>query len=592
MKGTDQADAPLVVGGRWARRRGLAWLVRAGVVLVPIVAAVAAGVTVSHLLPGATTFWALVGWWAVVLAATLVTQALVQRLARRALPLAALLRLSLVFPDRAPSRFAIALRSHSTRRAQRELAALASHGQTDRAAAVSSVLLLVARLGVHDRVTRGHSERVRAYVDLIADELDIQGDDRDLLSWAALLHDIGKTDVPAAVLNNPGRLDDAGWDAVHRHPEAGARLIAPLRSWLGPWALAVEQHHERLDGSGYPLKLSGPALSRGARIVAVADSFEVITAPRPYKSPRSPAEARAELARKAGTDFDPEVVRAFLNIGIGRLRWVLGPMSWLAEIPFVGGVARLRHDFMTIGTSAAATTASLFVAVGVVAGGASAHAGRAHVAALGNALAGGSGAVGSAPAAGDPAGGANGDIGTGLLAEPSSPAGVASTSTRSNTGTSTPGPGTPASGAAPAAGGSALAGAPASGGVAPSATTPVTTPGSTTVPAPPTATTTTSPAPATPVVAADSASGISGQALPMDPLANDTGGGGTLDRSSLTIAQPPAHGTATVLPNSKVVYQSANDFVGVDTFVYRVCDVGGGCSTGTVTINVVPEPAG
>ena len=103
MKGTDQADAPLVVGGRWARRRGLAWLVRAGVVLVPIVAAVAAGVTVSHLLPGATTFWALVGWWAVVLAATLVTQALVQRLARRALPLAALLRLSLVFPDRAPS---------------------------------------------------------------------------------------------------------------------------------------------------------------------------------------------------------------------------------------------------------------------------------------------------------------------------------------------------------------------------------------------------------------------------------------------------------------------------------------------------------
>ncbi len=99
---------------------------------------------------------------------------------------------------------------------------------------------------------------------------------------------------------------------------------SPLLPWLGPWGDAIEQHHERFGGGGYPRSLAGEEISLAARIVSVADSFEVMTAARSYKKPMSVPAARRELAACAGEQFDPAIVRAFLNVSLGRLWWTVG----------------------------------------------------------------------------------------------------------------------------------------------------------------------------------------------------------------------------------------------------------------------------
>jgi hypothetical protein len=278
----------------------------------------------------------LAGWFALSAAATLVLLG-VDRLARRLLPLAALLRLSLVFPDETPSRFRTAMRSGGVETLEKRLRLVdaAKAARTPRDAA-ARLLELIAALNMHDKLTRGHSERVRAYSVLIGKELGLHDDELDLLNWAALLHDVGKLEVSQGILTKPGKPSEEEWQVLRRHPLFGEELTAALEEWLERWYGAVGYHHERWDGKGYPRGLAGDEIPLAGRIVAVADVFDVITSARSYKLAGSTGQARREIARCAGTQFDPEVVRAFLNVSHGRTGLIMGPLSWLSHAPMLG----------------------------------------------------------------------------------------------------------------------------------------------------------------------------------------------------------------------------------------------------------------
>jgi putative nucleotidyltransferase with HDIG domain len=322
---------------RWPARPVWSTLLRVVVLVVPVAAGVGAAIILSHVLPRPSGVLWMAFWWVALFVTSATVASLTDRLARRLIPLAVLLGLTMIFPDRAPSRFAVARRVGSIKNLEERIRHAREHGvESDPARAAETILTLVSALNVHDRKTRGHSERVRALTDMLASELRLDGDARDRLRWAALLHDIGKLEVEARVLNKPGKPTPPEWESLKRHPEEGARIAAPLLPWLGEWGMAIEQHHERFDGRGYPRGMAGQDLSMAGRILTVTDSFETMTAARSYKKPMSVVNARRELAKCAGGQFDPVIVRSFLNISLGRLMWQVGPASWLAQLPFVG----------------------------------------------------------------------------------------------------------------------------------------------------------------------------------------------------------------------------------------------------------------
>ncbi len=335
------ADTPseesrlMIEGGaseRWIGRPWAARGVRALVYIVPFATSVLAAYIVSSAIPAAPTIPVAIARLVLIGAIATVALRLTDRVMRRLMPLAALLDLTLVFPDRAPSRYKIAARSGTTVQLERRLSDYHRSGAEGPARAAEHLLELVGALSKHDRMTRGHSERVRAYSQMIGEEMGISGTELDHLRWAGLIHDVGKLRIAPAILNKPGKLTDEEYEIIKLHPEYGAELAAPLAGWLGESVLAVVQHHERWDGNGYPRGLAGTEISLAARIVSVADVFDVITSVRSYKRACSPVAARQELARCAGTQFDPAVVRAFLNVSVGRLRMAIGPLSWLTQL--------------------------------------------------------------------------------------------------------------------------------------------------------------------------------------------------------------------------------------------------------------------
>jgi putative nucleotidyltransferase with HDIG domain len=344
----------------WNARPYAAALLRASTLLVPVAASVAFVYVGARVVPPPASSLALyLGWWlGLSFLATLVLLA-VGRLFRRLLPLATLLKLSLAFPDATPSRFRTAVATRTVGTLAEGLAD-AQDAATPEGAG-RRLLALVAALDDHDGLTRGHSERVRAYAQLIGTELGLNKHELDLLNWAALLHDIGKLEIPRAILNQTGKPTEEEWATIRKHPEFGAALVAPLAGWLGEWSRAVLDHHERWDGAGYPHGTVGTEISLAGRIVAVADVFDVITSTRSYKPSSTMAAARSEIARCAGTQFDPDVVRAFLAVSFGRARLVAGPGAWLAQAALLARIPL---------TSAAGTlSAAAVVGVSVVPGG-------------------------------------------------------------------------------------------------------------------------------------------------------------------------------------------------------------------------------
>ena len=355
---------------QWRARPVATIAVKTAIVLVPMIAGTAAGLVVAELLPVPAGLALRIGWVLLVLAASTVTLLAFERLARRAAPLALLLKLGLVFPEQVPHRFGVALKAIRPRRQE----------DGERLEAAESLSLLASLLA-HDRRTRGHSERVAAYATMIAEEMGIEGQDRDRLTWGALLHDIGKLQVPAHILTKPSALDDDEWSIMVRHPAFGSALVDPLRPWLGDALSAVDGHHERFDGTGYPYRLLSGALPLAARVAAVADAFETMTAARSYKDPMPIAAARAEVAACAGGHFDPAVCRAFLALSVPRLWRVAGPLSWLAQLPLIGIVVRGEIVPAAIGTAAQgaalatgqAVTAAAVVGGALLIGGAADH---------------------------------------------------------------------------------------------------------------------------------------------------------------------------------------------------------------------------
>ena len=159
--------------------------------------------------------------------------------------------------------------------------------------------------------TAEHSQMVGRYTKLIAIELGLSTELVERVHLAGMLHDIGKIGVADAIVNKPGPLTPEEWLEMQKHPEFGARMLERAELWdIADWVLA---HHERPDGKGYPLGLSGDQIPLEARIVAVADAYEAMTTDRVYRASIGHTAARAELRRAAGTQFDARVVAAFLK---------------------------------------------------------------------------------------------------------------------------------------------------------------------------------------------------------------------------------------------------------------------------------------
>jgi hypothetical protein len=307
----------------------------------------------------------LLWWFGISVLATAVVS-VVYAATRRLLPLGALLELSLVFPDEAPSRFQLAMRSGTVQSLEQRLDRMRAAGKELSAQEAAEILLqLVAELDAHDKITSGHAERVRAYSHSLGKQLSLSDVDLDRLNWAALLHDIGKLEVSTEILNKDGKPNDHEWEQLRLHPLYGEALVESLRAWLGEWIEAVGYHHERWDGKGYPRGIGGEEIPLAGRIVAIADVFDVITSARSYKEPATPVEAREELTRCAGTQFDPRLVRAFVNISLGRMRLVMGPLSWLSHAPLLARLPltpSVGAAFGAVATLATATTTGILPA--------------------------------------------------------------------------------------------------------------------------------------------------------------------------------------------------------------------------------------
>ena len=194
-------------------------------------------------------------------------------------------------------------------------------------------------LDLRDAETEGHSRRVTAYTIALAREMGMQAEELRVIARGAFLHDIGKIATPDSVLLKPGKLDAAEMAVMREHCERGYEMVRKI-PFLREASEIVYSHQESFDGSGYPRGLRGSAIPLGARIFAIADTLDAITSNRPYRRGRSFEEAREEIARCSGGQFDPHIVDVFLRIPPERWSRLRDEVAALSPVSVSGTLCR------------------------------------------------------------------------------------------------------------------------------------------------------------------------------------------------------------------------------------------------------------
>ncbi len=187
-------------------------------------------------------------------------------------------------------------------------------GPESKSAILSTIYALAATVDAKDHYTYGHSKKVSQYATDIAEALGYSNDRIATIRAAALLHDIGKIGICDDILEKAGPLTPEEWEPIRAHPNLGVAILKHIDA-LKDCLAAVQYHHERYDGTGYPAGLQGDNIPIDARILAIADAYDAMTSARPYRPNKlTPEEGLGELKQCAGKQFDPTLVEVFVNL--------------------------------------------------------------------------------------------------------------------------------------------------------------------------------------------------------------------------------------------------------------------------------------
>ncbi len=189
---------------------------------------------------------------------------------------------------------------------------------------------LVSAIESRDSETKHHCRRVQEYALMLADLVGVTKEQREQVGYGALLHDVGKIGVPDAILLKPGPLTETEWETMRNHTLIGYKMVSRIKFLKGATDIVL-YHHERWDGKGYPYGIASEDIPLPARIFSVIDAFDAITSERVYKKAVPMEAARKEIARCAGSQFDPRVVDKFLEIPVQELQSVMERVDSLTE---------------------------------------------------------------------------------------------------------------------------------------------------------------------------------------------------------------------------------------------------------------------
>jgi HD-GYP domain-containing protein (c-di-GMP phosphodiesterase class II) len=205
----------------------------------------------------------------------------------------------------------------------------------------ATIAALCKAVETKDFYTRGHSERVSRGSSMLAREIGMRAARLEAITYAGMLHDVGKLGVPTKVLQKSGRLTEEEFAAIQLHPMRGLEIVREI-GFLDEALAGIMHHHERIDGRGYPLGLAGDEIPEFARVIAVADAFDSMTSTRSYRGARKINEAITELRKWSGTQFDPALVDAFVT-ALRRDGWEQ-PEPVPPPAGEIDGVAAQDHD--------------------------------------------------------------------------------------------------------------------------------------------------------------------------------------------------------------------------------------------------------